>query len=52
MYLWTEYEGNTLAGYPLGRLVRSEGRNAFFLTTTPEGKPAVVRLTEAHFDEG
>ncbi|SEB48839.1 hypothetical protein [Terriglobus roseus] len=51
MHLWTEYEGTTLAGYPLRRLHRSEGRNAFFLTTTPEGQAAILRLTEAHFDE-
>lgn len=52
MHLWTEYEGNTLAGYPLGRLNRSEGRNAFFATTTTDGQPAMLRLTESHFDEG
>jgi hypothetical protein len=52
MHLWTEYEGNTLAGYPVGRLVRSEGRSAFFLTNTPDDKPAMLRLTEAHYDEG
>jgi len=52
MHLWTEYEGNTLAGYPIGRMQRSEGRSAFFLTTTPEGQPALLRLTESHFDEG
>jgi hypothetical protein len=51
MHLWTEYEGTTLAGYPLHRLHRSEGRNAFFLTTKPDGQPAILRLTEAHFDE-
>lgn len=51
MHLWTEYEGNTLAGYPLGRLTRSEGRSAFFSTTTPDAKPALLRLTESHFDE-
>ena len=51
MHLWTEYEGNTLAGYPIGRLNRSEGRNAFFTTTTPDGQRALLRLTEAHFDE-
>ena len=51
MHLWTEYEGNTLAGYPLGRLTRSEGRSAFFATTTPDGKPALLRLTESHFDD-
>ena len=51
MHLWTEYEGNTLAGYPVGRLSRSEGRSAFFLTVA-EGQPAMLRLTESHFDEG
>lgn len=51
MHLWTEYEGNTLAGYPLGRLTRSEGRSAFFSTTSADGKPALLRLTESHFDE-
>ncbi|WP_419806150.1 hypothetical protein [Terriglobus sp.] len=51
MHLWTEYEGNTLAGYSLGRLSRSEGRSAFFITTA-EGQPALLRLTESHFDEG
>ncbi|GAA3760595.1 hypothetical protein [Terriglobus aquaticus] len=51
MHLWTEYEGNTLAGYPVGRLSRSEGRSAFFLTVA-EGQPALLRLTESHFDEG
>jgi hypothetical protein len=51
MHLWTEYEGITLAGYPLVRLHRSEGRSAFFLTNTPDGKSAIIRLTEAHFDE-
>src|SRR5205085_1733507 len=51
MHLWTEYEGNTLAGYPIGRLNRSEGRNAFLTTTTPDGQRALLRLTEAHFDE-
>ncbi|MGO4213650.1 hypothetical protein AB4043_22855, partial [Terriglobus sp. YAF25] len=51
MHLWTDYEGNTLAGYPIGRLNRSEGRNAFFTTATPDGQRALLRLTEAHFDE-
>lgn len=51
MHLWTEYEGNVLAGYPIDRLQRSEGRSAFFTTTTPGGKPALLRLTESHFDE-
>lgn len=51
MHLWTEYEGNVLAGYPIDRLQRSEGRSAFFTTATPDGKPALLRLTESHFDE-
>lgn len=51
MHLWTEYEGNVLAGYPILRLLRSEGRSAFFSTTTPDGQPALLRLTESHFDE-
>lgn len=51
MHLWTEYEGNVLAGYPIDRLQRSEGRSAFFTTSTPDGKAALLRLTESHFDE-
>ncbi|WP_263416732.1 hypothetical protein [Terriglobus albidus] len=51
MHLWTDYESKTLGGYLLGRLNRSEGRNAFFSTATPDGQPALLRLTEAHFDE-
>lgn len=52
MHLWTEYEGRTVAEhYTLGKLLRSEGRNGFFATTDREGHPAVIRLTEAHFDE-
>lgn len=52
MHLWTEYEGRTIAqGYTLGKLLRSEGRNGFFATADKEGHPAVIRLTEAHFDE-
>lgn len=52
MHLWTDYEGKTIAGdYPLSKLLRSEGRNAFFAAKSPKGTAAVVRLTEAHFDE-
>lgn len=51
MHLWTEYEGNVIAGYPILRLLRSEGRSAFFSTTTPDGQSALLRLTESHFDE-
>lgn len=52
MELWTEYEGLTVAGeYTLSKLRRSEGRNGFFSTADAAGKPAVIRLTEAHYDE-
>ena len=52
MHLWTEYEGRTIAeSYTLGKLLRSEGRNGFFATSDKDGHSAVIRLTEAHFDE-
>ncbi len=52
MQLWNEYEGQTIAeAYPLKKLIRPEGRSAFFLTTNGTGTPALVRLIEAHFDE-
>ena len=52
MHLWTEYEGRTVAGaYTLGRLLRSEGRNGFFSTADRKGQQAIIRLTEAHYDE-
>ena len=52
MHLWTEYEGRMVAGeYTLGKLLRSEGRNGFFSTSTDKGSSAVIRLTEAHYDE-
>lgn len=52
MHLWTEYEGRTIAEhYTLGKLLRSEGRNGFFATADKDGHPAVIRLTEAHYDE-
>ena len=52
MHLWTEYEGRTIAGaYTLEKLLRSEGRNGFFATSDTAGHSAVIRLTEAHFDE-
>jgi eukaryotic-like serine/threonine-protein kinase len=51
MHLWTDYEGNMLAGHLVGRLKRSEGRNGFFETTGPDGQRAFLRLTEAHFNE-
>ena len=52
MQLWNDYEGRTIAeAYPLTRLLRPEGRSAFFLTTNGTGMPAMVRVIEAHFDE-
>jgi eukaryotic-like serine/threonine-protein kinase len=52
MQLWTEYEGRKVEGtYTLGRLLRSEGRNGFFATADTTGNAAVIRLTEAHYDE-
>jgi len=52
MQLWNDYEGRTIAEvYPLNKLVRPEGRSAFFLTTNGTGTPSMVRVIEAHFDE-
>ena len=52
MELWSDYEGKTIAGaYPLERLIRPEGRSAFFNTSNGTGTPAVIRLTEAMNDE-
>ncbi len=52
MQLWTDYEGRTIAeAYPLEKLLRPEGRSAFFSTSNGTGTPAVIRLIEAHFDE-
>ena len=44
MQFWNELEGQTIDGvYPLRRLVRSEGRSAWFETETgePHNLPAV-----------
>jgi eukaryotic-like serine/threonine-protein kinase len=52
MQLWTEYEGRKIEGtYTLGKLLRSEGRNGFFATSDTTGNAAVIRITEAHYDE-
>jgi eukaryotic-like serine/threonine-protein kinase len=51
MNLWTEYEGRTIDGaYPLTKLIRPEGRSAFFSTPNGTGTPTVIRLIESHFD--
>jgi serine/threonine protein kinase len=52
MQLWSEYEGRTIAeSFVLEKLLRPEGRSAFFSTTNGTGSPAIIRLIEAHFDE-
>ena len=52
MQLWNDYEGATLAGkWTLGRLLRTEGRSASFSTTNPDGRAAVIRITEALNDQ-
>jgi hypothetical protein len=51
MNLWTEYEGRTIDGaFPLTKLLRPEGRSAFFSTPNGPGAPTVIRLIESHFD--
>jgi hypothetical protein len=52
MQFWNELEGQTIDGlYPLRRLVRSEGRSAWFETETGEhSTPATISLTEALTD--
>jgi len=51
MNLWSEYEGRTIDGaYPLTKLIRPEGRSAFFYTSNGTGAPTVIRLIESHFD--
>lgn len=52
MELWTEYEGRTIDNaFPLTKLLRPQGRSAFFLTSNGTGVPRVIRLIEPHFDE-
>jgi eukaryotic-like serine/threonine-protein kinase len=53
MQFWNELEGQTIDRlYPLRRLVRSEGRSAWFETVTGEtlDTPATISLTEALTD--
>ncbi len=53
MQFWNELEGQTIDRlYPLRRLVRSEGRSAWFETVTGEelNTPATISLTEALTD--
>jgi eukaryotic-like serine/threonine-protein kinase len=52
MELWTEYEGRTIDGaFRLTKLIRPEGRSAFFATSNGTGVPTVIRLIESHFDD-
>jgi hypothetical protein len=52
MELWNEYEGSTIAGtFRLERLLRPEGRSAFFSTTSADGRSTVLRLIESHYDD-
>ncbi len=52
MELWTEYEGRTIdRAFPLKKLLRPEGRSAFFSTSSGQGVPTVIRLIESHFDD-
>ena len=52
MQLWNDYEGKTLAGiFPVETLLSTGGRNAFFATHGRDGRPAVLRLTEALNDQ-
>lgn len=53
MQFWNELEGETIDGvYPLRRLVRSEGRSAWFETELggQQNAPATISLTEALTD--
>jgi eukaryotic-like serine/threonine-protein kinase len=51
MQFWNELEGRTIDDvYPLRRLVRSEGRRAWFETEASHGVPATISLTEAVTD--
>jgi hypothetical protein len=51
MPLWNEIEGQTLDGFTLRKLLRSEGRTAWFSTEDPSGAPAAISLFEALNDE-
>ena len=53
MQFWNELEGQTIDGlFPLRRLIRSEGRSAWFETETPAPQTgrATISLTEALTD--
>jgi eukaryotic-like serine/threonine-protein kinase len=51
MPLWNEIEGQTLDGFTLRKLLRSEGRTAWFSTEDAAGAPGVLSVFEALNDE-
>jgi eukaryotic-like serine/threonine-protein kinase len=52
MMLWGDYEGRRLEDrWLLGRLVRPEGRRAWFEAIGPDGVPVMLSITEALNDE-
>ena len=52
MMLWGDYEGRRLEDrWLLGRLVRPEGRRAWFEAIGPDGLPVMLSITEALNDE-
>jgi hypothetical protein len=52
MDLWTEFEGVTVdSDFALTKLLRSEGRSAFFSTLNANGESVLIRIIECHFDE-
>lgn len=51
MPLWNEIEGKSLDGLPLEKLLRSEGRTAWFATIDPDQRPGVLSVFEALNDE-
>lgn len=52
MMLWGDYEGRRVEDrWLLGRLVRPEGRRAWFEAIGPDGLPVMLSITEALNDE-
>ncbi len=52
MMLWGDYEGRRVENrWLLGRLVRPEGRRAWFEAIGPDGLPVMLSITEALNDE-
>jgi len=52
MMLWTDLEGRQIEGlWRVGRLVRPEGRTAWFEATTLDGEPLMLSITETLNDD-